>query len=185
LYTAIYLLFTLLLLSMAFLVFNHLVARDYLNKGRLGWYAALMQFLVFAGFFVFPYVYLPMEWSWDWLPNGTWNRLLALVLISLGMLLAFGTMLWFGLRRAFGLKVEGIVKLGPYRFSRNPQMLGGWLIVLGVFLYYPSLYNLGWVLMWALIGNWMVNQEEIHLHRLFGEEYEIYCAETPRYLFCK
>jgi protein-S-isoprenylcysteine O-methyltransferase Ste14 len=175
----------LLLLSAAYFVFNHLVASNYSNKGRLGWFAAFMQFLVFAGFFMFPYLYLPGEWIWGWGPNGTWNRLFALVLVSCGIILAFGTMLWFGLRRAFGLKVEGIIKVGPYRFSRNPQMLGGWLMVLGVFLYQPSLYNLGWVLMWVLIGHWMIEQEETHLRRQFGKEFESYCAETPRYIICK
>ena len=90
-------------------------------------------------------------------------------------------MFWFGLRRAFGLEVEGIIRIGPYRFTRNPQMLGGWLMVLGVLVYLPSVYNLGWVLIWAVIGHWMVTTEETHLRRVFGEEYEQYCKETPRY----
>jgi protein-S-isoprenylcysteine O-methyltransferase Ste14 len=62
-------------------------------------------------------------------------------------------------------------------------MLGGWLMVLGVFVYLPSVYNLGWLLIWAVIGHWMVTTEETHLRRVFGEEYEQYCEETPRYIF--
>ena len=180
--TAIFLISTVLLLSAAYFVFHRVVAQDYLNKGRLGWWASTLQLLIFVGFFFFPYLYMPPEWSWDWLPNGTWNRLAALLLVSLGMVVAFGTMIWFGLRRAFGLEVKGIVITGPYRYSRNPQMLGGWMSVLGVFVYLPSVYNLGWVLIWAIIGHWMVNNEEIHLHRKFGKEFEQYCDETPRYL---
>jgi protein-S-isoprenylcysteine O-methyltransferase Ste14 len=180
--TVIYLAFSGLLIAFAYLVFHRVVARDYLKKGRLGRRASVLQFLVFIGFFCFPYLYLPPEWAWDWLPNGTWNRLAALVLTAMGMIIAFGTMIWFGLRRAFGLKVRGIVTTGLYRFSRNPQMVGGWLMVLGVFVYLPSLYNLGWVLIWAVIGHWMVAQEEIHLRRMFGEEYQAYCDQTPRYL---
>ena len=181
--TAIYLISTALLLVAAYIVFNRVVAQDYKNKGRLGWWASTLQFLIFVAFFCFPYLYMPPEWAWDWLPNGTWNRLTALVLVLLGMVVAFGTMFWFGLRRAFGLEVKGIIRIGPYRFTRNPQMLGGWLMVLGVLVYLPSVYHLGWLLIWAVIGHWMVTTEETHLRRVFGEEYERYCEETPRYIF--
>ena len=61
-------------------------------------------------------------------------------------------------------------------------MLGGWMMVLGVFVYQPSLYNLGWIIIWGILGHWMVNNEEIHLHRQFGVEFDEYCAETPRYI---
>lgn len=178
----IYLFSAVVLLSGARLVFFHLVLRDYQSYGRLGTLSAILQLLVLAGFFIFPYLYMPSNWAWDWWLNGTWNRLVALVLVSLGMVLAFGTMIWFGLGRAFGLHSGSMVKTGPYRYSRNPQILGGWLMVLGVFIYLPSLYNLGWVLIWAVISHWMVSVEEIHLQNQFGEEFERYCAETPRYI---
>jgi protein-S-isoprenylcysteine O-methyltransferase Ste14 len=109
----------------------------------------------------------------DWLPLF-WKRQ--------GWPVAFGTMALFGLRRAFGLQAEGMVTTGPYRFSRNPQLLGGWLMVLGMLAYQPSLYALGWVLIWALIGHWMITVEEEHLQRLFGEAYQRYRQATPRYL---
>ena len=178
----IYLISTSVLLTAAYLVFHRIVAKDYLNKGRLGWRASTLQLLIFFAFFCFPYLYMPTEWAWDWLPNGTWNRLAALVLVSFGMLIAFGSMIWFGLRRAFGLEAKGLVSTGLYRYTRNPQMLGGWLMVLGTFVYLPSVYSLGWLLIWAVIGHWMVTNEEIHLRRVLGEEYVRYCEKTPRYL---
>jgi protein-S-isoprenylcysteine O-methyltransferase Ste14 len=46
----------------------------------------------------------------------------------------------------------------------------------------PSLFNLGWVLIWAVIGHWMVTNEEIHLLDIFGDEFKAYCDKTPRYL---
>ena len=39
-----------------------------------------------------------------------------------------------------------------------------------------------WVLMFALIGHWMIITEEEQLARAFGQEYESYCQEVPRYL---
>jgi protein-S-isoprenylcysteine O-methyltransferase Ste14 len=171
-----------LLLAAGFLVFRWIVARTYLTNGRLGPTASLLQLAVFAGFFSFPYLYMPPEWAWDWLPNGTWNRLVALVLVASGMVLAFGTMGWFGIGRAFGLRVRGLLRGGPYRFSRNPQMVGGWLMVLGVVFYRPSAYAAGWVVIWVLLGHWMITSEEDHLRGVFGTEYDAYCQETPRYL---
>ena len=105
-----------LLLAFGFVVFRRIVAHSYQIKGRLGPTASLLQLAVFAGFFSFPYLYMPPEWSWDWLPNGSWNRLAALVLVVSGMLLAFGTMGWFGIGRAFGLRVSGLLRAAPTGF---------------------------------------------------------------------
>jgi protein-S-isoprenylcysteine O-methyltransferase Ste14 len=181
--TIIYLIAAGLLLCAAYIVFNLVVAGEFKSKGRLTWWVSMLQLLVFAAFFCFPYLYMPPEWSWDWLPNGTWNRLAALIMVVIGLGGAFGIMGWFGLQRAFGVRVKGIVRKGPYRYSRNPQMVGGWLAVLGVFIYRTSWYGFGWVLIWAVIGHWMVAVEEAHLRRVFGSEYEQYCESTPRYLF--
>ena len=78
--------------------------------------------------------------------------------------------------------------LRPILTQPVPQFLLGrgnrrWVMILGVFVYAPSLYMLGWVLIWGVIGHWMIRMEEAHLRRVFGEEYEQYCEETPRYLF--
>ena len=98
------------------------------------------------------------------------------------MLVAFGTMGWFGVRKALGLTPEGLTRRGPYSVSRNPQILGGYLLVIGTSLQWPSIYSLGWVLMYAIIGHWMVMTEEEHLRRVFGEAFERYCSKVPRYL---
>lgn len=96
--TFIYLISAALLITAAYLVFNHVVVKDYAKKDRSGWWASTLQLAIFAAFFCF-----------------------------------------------------------------------------------PSIYNLGWVLIWALIGHWMLTNEEIHLRRVFGEEYDPYCEKTPRY----
>ncbi|NCF69480.1 MAG: hypothetical protein GWP61_26305 [Chloroflexi bacterium] len=78
---------------------------------------------------------------------------MAFLLIILGFAVAFGTMFWFGLRRAFGFKSNGLICSGPYRYSRNPQILGGYLLVIGVSLQRPSLYALLWTALYAIIGH--------------------------------
>lgn len=182
---AIYIIFAILLLLFAYMIFRRVVRRDYRENGRLSPAGSISQLLVFTGYFTFCYIFIPPEWPWFWRLEGTTApaiQVIALILMVAGMVLAFGTMAWFGLRRAFGLQVEGIINRGPYKISRNPQILGGYLLVLGVFLQWASLYMAGWVLMYALIGHWMIITEEEHLARVFGEEYESYCAQVPRYL---
>jgi protein-S-isoprenylcysteine O-methyltransferase Ste14 len=105
-----------------------------------------------------------------------------LILICLGFLVAFGTMAWFGIQRAFGIHIEGLRKSGPYKVSRNPQILGGYLLVFGISLQWPSLFMIGWICMYTIIMQWMVLTEEEHLRNIFGDEYHQYCQETPRYL---
>ena len=99
-----------------------------------------------------------------------------------GFVVAFGTMAWFGLRRAFGVQASGLVQSGPYRLSRNPQILGGYLLVLGVALQSPSLYSLGWIILYGIIGHMMIVTEEEYLAREYGTAYERYAEEVPRYL---
>ena len=104
------------------------------------------------------------------------------VLIILGFGIAFGTMFWFGIGRAFGIQVEDLVKSGPYRFSRNPQILGGYLLVLGSAVQWLSVYSIGWVGLYGVICHLMILTEEEHLNIKFGEVYQRYCEEVPRYL---
>jgi protein-S-isoprenylcysteine O-methyltransferase Ste14 len=183
---AAYFILGLLLLLFAYVVFRRIVRRDYQVRGRLSPVSSLLQLLVFLGYFCFPYLYNPPGWDVFW-RSGTSTRPtlhgVGLALICLGFLIAFGTMFWFGLAKAFGVRVDGITKAGPYKISRNPQVLGGYLLVLGVLVQRPSLYAMGWLFMYALMMHWMILTEEEHLLRAFGAEYEAYYSETPKYLF--
>ena len=185
-HVTVYLISALLVLLFAYVVFWRIVRRDYRVRGRLSPFSSMMQLLVFLAYFCFPYLYSPPEWHWFWRLDISATPVLQAIglgLICLGFAVSFGTMFWFGIRKAFGLGVDGITKHGPYKISRNPPVLGGYLLVIGVFVQWPSLYAFGWVLMYAAILHWMVKTEEEHLLRVFGEEYEAYCSEVPRYLF--
>jgi protein-S-isoprenylcysteine O-methyltransferase Ste14 len=181
----LYLLSALALVGAAFLVFRVLVQRDYERINRLTPLTGLTELLVWALFFGFPYLYNPPEWASFWsdnVPVGTPLRIAGLVLIALGFASAFGTMLWFGLRRAFGQEVDRLVQSGPYRISRNPQLVGGSLLVIGTALLWPSWYALGWIALYGVVAHMMVITEEENLHRVFGEEYARYCKRVPRYI---
>jgi len=174
-----------LLLLFAYVVFRQIVRRSCREHGRLTALVSILQLLVFAAYMAFPFLFNPPEWLWFWRVPESRNHTLflgGLVVTCLGFVVAFGTMGWFGLRKAFGLSPGGLTTGGLYRISRNPQILGGSLLVIGTSLQWPSVYSLGWVVMYAIIGHWMAITEEEHLLRVFGEDFERYCAEVPRYL---
>ncbi len=174
------------LILAAYLVFRRVGRRSYERHGRLTRTAAFLQFLVILGVIAFPFIYNPKQWQGFWIldtPAGRAWATAGFVVILLGFIVAFGTMAWFGLSRAFGLGVPGLVRGGPYRWSRNPQLVGGYLLVIGSSLQWPSLYALGWIVLWGIVTHWMILTEEEHLRRQFGEEYVRFCREVPRYLF--
>ena len=179
------LVFAVLLLLFAHIVFQQIVRHDYLERGKLSAFTSILQLLVFCGYFTFPYLFNPPEWPYFWRLDGSGTRygqLIGLVIICLGFLVAFGTMAWFGIGKAFGLNVDVLIRQGPYKISRNPQILGGYLLVIGTAIQWLSLYSLGWIILYVIISHWMVLSEEEHLSQIYGEEYENYCSEVPRYL---
>jgi protein-S-isoprenylcysteine O-methyltransferase Ste14 len=180
----IYTISALALVVGAFLVFRILVRRDYQWIGHLSPLFSFLELLVWGLYFAFPYIYNPPDWPWFWKPDSRSSApfLIGLVWIALGITLAFGTMFWFGVLRAFGLQADELIQTGPYSVSRNPQILGGALIVVGSAVQWLSWYALGWILVYAAITHMMVLTEEEHLLALLGADYESYCNRVPRYL---
>lgn len=181
----LYLFAAALLLLAAYIVFRKIVRKDYLIKGKLSWPVSLLQLLVFAALMALPYLYNPPDWAlfWDF-ENASepWRGYLGFSLIIGGFIVAFGTMFWFGMRRAFGRQTAGLVRGGPYRWSRNPQILGGYLLLLGTAVQRPSLYALGWIALYGIVGHMMILTEEEYLQMQYGDAYHSYCAKVPRYL---
>jgi protein-S-isoprenylcysteine O-methyltransferase Ste14 len=181
----VYFISVLLLVVITFVVFRIFARRDYQCKGRLTPLSSFLELLIWGLYMSFPYLYNPSEWAWFWCPDmpvGAPLRIIGVICIVVGLLSAFGTMLWFGLRRAFGLEVDKLIQIGPYRFTRNPQLVGGSLLVIGSFVLWPSWYALGWVVLYGFVAHMMVLTEEEHLRDVYGEEYVRYCERVSRYL---
>ena len=172
------------LIAVAFIVFRVVVRRDYVRRQRLTALSSFLELLVWTLYMAFPYIYNPPQWALIWLPDvpvSATVRTLGLIGVFLGIATAFGTMIWFGLQRAFGLEVSRLIRTGPYRVTRNPQVVGGTLMVVGTAVIWPSWYALGWVLLYFVVAHLMVITEEEHLRDVFGEEYKEYCKRVPRY----
>ena len=75
------------------------------------------------------------------------------------------------------------VATGPYRFVRNPMMLGMWLILLGeVLLYHARIVWIYTGFVTSLGYLYIVAWEEPQLRRRFGPLYLDYVRQVPRWL---
>ncbi len=92
--------------------------------------------------------------------------------------------LLFGLGpgRSHGLRVDDLRQAGLYAISRNPQVVGFLIAMLGYLFLWPTARNAGSVVLVACITHLMIRTEEEHLHDRFGEPYGLYRRRVPRYL---
>jgi len=168
------------LLLAAYLVFRVIARRDYLRRGKLGLVSTALESLIWGPFFAFPYFFnQPGALVSEILDYTGW----ALIVVGVGaVVLAMGSL---GFRRSCGQEVNSLRTAGLYRVTRNPQIVLGFLIVLGVIVRRPSWYTVAWVLLYGVMAHLMVMTEEEHLRDVFGGTYDEYCRRVPRYLWLR
>ena len=71
---------------------------------------------------------------------------------------------------------------GPYRFSRNPMLLGIYLYDIGILLWLYSPWPLIVFAVEVILLTLQVRSEEKRLEADFGDEYREYKKKVPRYL---
>ena len=76
-----------------------------------------------------------------------------------------------------------VVRSGLYRYTRNPMYVSVLTVLLGEIVFFGSPWLIAWA---ALFATWFVSMtvlfEEPRLTRRFGESYERYLAEVPRWV---
>lgn len=122
------------LLAAAFFVFAR-ARRDYRSHGRLPRPVAILQTGYFCVYAFASYLFLDARLSQ--VDTGGFRFPLALVLMALGFLPAVLSMPFLG-RRSFGREVGRLRASGLYRYNRNPQLVGGFLFVVGYAMLWPS-----------------------------------------------
>lgn len=71
---------------------------------------------------------------------------------------------------------------GPYAWVRNPLYLGTYLMAVGVAWAIESWILLAVIsLVYLAIYHFIILDEETKLRRIFGEPYEVYCAQVSRF----
>lgn len=164
----------------AYFIFRKFVRRDYYRKGRLTPISTFFEILIFSLFGASAYIFVPSDWPVVHVPPIPMT--IGWIFITIGLAIMFVAMGGLGLRRSFGQEVIVLKQGGLYRVTRNPQILGGGLALIGLIVLWPSWYVLGWVIQYVIITHIMVLTEEEHLNAIHGKDYVQYCRRVPRYL---
>ncbi len=179
----LYLISAVVFIVLAFLVFRVMVRNDYLNKGSLSPISYSLEFLIFALHANFIYLYMPVDWpALPSFPENIVLNICSKILLILGLLITFMAITGLGFGNTFGQAKNSLKTNGLYRYSRNPQIAGYTLVVIALGLFYPSLYALGWMLLYMIMIGMMIKSEEEFLSQKYGEVYHKYCQEVSRFL---
>ena len=98
---------------------------------------------------------------------GTWLTLSGIVLVILG---------WRKIHKSEDLVTDGI-----YRYIRHPQYAGLFLIILGWLLHWPTLLTLIISPILVFVYYRLAVSEESALAQHFGDAFEMYKKQTPRF----
>ena len=128
------------------------------------------------------YFYPPMPWM-----------MVSIILMIIGLSLSLWSIVHMkkvGLGNPFdafnheiGQRTRHLMTEGPYRFSRNPMLVGIYVYDIGVILWLQSWLAFACFVGQAIVLSVQVLFEEKRLEADFGEEYKIYKQSVPRYLF--
>ena len=137
--------------------------------------------------FIIPYVGVQTDhrFAFRW-PLVSWLSWLGAPLLAIGLAIAAWCVRLFatlggGTPNPMQPPVR-LVESGPYRYSRNPMMLAGWMAGLGLALLLQSVTVLAAYGFIVAAGSLYVPLwEEPRMERRFGECWRTYRAHTPRW----
>jgi len=170
-----------LLLLFSYFVFRIVVRKDYLKKQKLSPLSYLLEALVFALHANFSYVFLPVGWpGLPVLPENPIILFLSFFFIIPGLILLLISWFKLGTTESFGQDKNSLRISGIYKYSRNPQLLGYGLFLMGFTVMYISWYSFVWFLLYMIISWFMILSEEQFLLNKYKNEYVDYCQKVPR-----
>ncbi len=176
-----YLIFSIVFLLFAFIVFRVKVKKDYMNRQKLSVFSSILEVLVFAIHGSSLYLVLPTKWPY--LPQMPENLVVTnvfRVMIVVGIIILFISWFKLGTKASMGADKNRLQTGGLYRYSRNPQMLGYGLMITSFLVAYFSYLVLIWFLLFIIAAFFMIKSEEEFLYQKYKEEYRDYCKQVPR-----
>ena len=177
-----YLLLQLILITCTYFYYNNYIKNVYLKNGKLTLFAGFSQFAVFIIHAFLLYLPNYLHTDWPAIGVGTLSIVIAVVVCSISLVIIISGFVTLGpFMRTMGNNSKELTSRGIYRFSRNPQIVGYGLLILGFGVLWPSWYIFAGLISYVFIGHRMILTEELHLENLFADKYISYCNKTPRY----
>ena len=169
-----------ILIAASIVILRLFVRRDYLQRGNLSACTAFLQSGLFFLYGGYPAVYLAPDWpvSHVCFPIQAFGW----ICITLGLVVLLIGVSRLGILQSLGLRANVMKRSDFYSYSRNPQVIGCAIYVLGFVILWPSFFALGWAAALITILHIMVLTEEEHLLKTFNEDYERYWNRIPRYI---
>jgi protein-S-isoprenylcysteine O-methyltransferase Ste14 len=121
------------------------------------------------------------------LADSIFILVIGVCIILIGALLGAWTVVLFKVKGKGtpnpGSPPKELIVTGPYKFSRNPMVMGGLLILTGesIFYYSPSTFGLA-VLFILSLYLYIRYVEEPELKKRFGQPYDDYLKRVPRFI---
>lgn len=152
-----------------------------------GWVYSLVYGLVLVGGFPYAAYRLEQLVHLKMLPSALMLKVPALFLIIGGLVISGACMAPFS-RRGHGTPAcfspaQELMAQGIYRYSRNPMILGNVVTVLGLGLFFHSVFILLYGMVLALAFHfYFVLVEEPQLELRFGDAYRQYAQHVHRWV---
>jgi protein-S-isoprenylcysteine O-methyltransferase Ste14 len=109
-----------------------------------------------------------------------WMTVFGVLLYLAGLIIVPVSIHFFGIAPEDQPMIEG-----PYRYSRNPQWVGLFMVLLGLAVATKSILFMLMVLFIGCIYHLQILAEEKLCLEIFGSSYEAYLEKVPRYLFIR
>ncbi|MBQ6178343.1 MAG: isoprenylcysteine carboxylmethyltransferase family protein [Bacteroidales bacterium] len=126
-----------------------------------------------------------------WIPSWPW-AVPAVILMAVGLALSIWSIVYMkkvgegnpfdAYNHEVAPRTKHLMMEGPYRFTRNPMLVGVYVYDIGVLLWLYSWWPLVVFSMEVILLTRQVMSEEKRLEADFGDEYLAYKERVPRYL---
>ena len=169
-----------LMVGLAAIVFRVVIRRQYARRNKLTKLSAFLEFLVY---FVMNYVaYTFMGSDWPAIHMNMGVVFIGSLVGFVGLVILGFSVSRLGWSSSLGQSSSWLRQEGLYRYSRNPQLIGYFVFIIGVAILWPAWYHVYWLIQILIVSHLMIMTEEEYLQSLYGETYDQYCRRVPRYL---